>query len=180
MWTRLFAHNSLKEAFLPKFVKGKWIKPGLSGRYKQILRNEFRIAGVPWVIDPAKAQPLPKNNPRNKKPKGHKKNDLKIFKLEKIKRALMASDEAMLKYRQERLNNRRLKGMDDLVSRTLPYWINYRHDLAEEEKEKENKKKKKKRADSDDEIEEKDIAAQRKIERDKKLFAKKEDEPGNE
>ena len=120
MWTRLLFQSSLKSAFAPQLINGKWIKPPISNRYKQMLRKEFRLALVPWPLEVLK-----KKNPRNKKPKGHKAEQIKVIKLEKIKKMLTTNDDIMLKYRQEKLNSRKLKGVDKLVSLALPSWISF-------------------------------------------------------
>lgn len=154
MWTRLLYHSTLKDAFLPQLVKGKWMRPAISGRYRQVLKKEFRAAGVPWVLDSGKQNTV-KINPRNKKPKGHKAEQLKIIKLEKIKKSLLNTDEAMLKYRQERLNNRRLKGNDIMFSQTIAGWMNFDRE-AYFESQKEAQKAKEKMG-SDDEGQEKKV-----------------------
>ena len=133
MWTRLLYQSSLKEAFTPRMIKGKWIKPLISSRYKAMLKKEFQLAKVPWPLEV-----VAKTNPRNKKPKGHKSETLKIIKLEKIKKTLAMNDEIILKYRQEKLNTRRLKGNDNLIAQVLPSWITFDREeyFAQKEAEK--------------------------------------------
>lgn len=134
MWTRLLYQNSLKDAFTPHFIKGRWMPPLISNRYRQMLKKEFRLAHVPWPLETIGNSP--KINPRNKKPKGHKDDQLKMIKLDKIKKAISNTDEVMLKYRQERLNNRRVRGNDYLVSKALPPWLHFnREDYFESQKE---------------------------------------------
>jgi len=49
-------------------VGKEWHRPMLGNRYKALLRKQFRLNNIPWIVD------LPKdpvaNNPRHKKPKG--------------------------------------------------------------------------------------------------------------
>jgi len=135
MWTRLLYQSTLKEAFVPNKIKGKWLRPMISSRYQAMLKKEFIMANVPWPIEK-----LEKSNPRNKKPKGHKTEQLKIIKLEKIKKALSTNDDAMLKYRQERLNNRRLTGLDNVGSQVIPAWMKFdREEYEEAQKEAKSK-----------------------------------------
>ena len=46
----------------------------ISARYRNTLKKEFYKFGVPWIYEPLKID----KNPRNKKPKGHKRAQEKI------------------------------------------------------------------------------------------------------
>lgn len=46
----------------------------ISARYRNTLKKEFFKFGVPWIYEPLKID----KNPRNKKPKGHKRAQEKI------------------------------------------------------------------------------------------------------
>lgn len=163
MWTRLLGHTTLKEAFTPRKTHGKWISAPISSRYKAMLRKEFLMANVPWPLEKPK-----KMNPRDKKPKGHKAEQLKIIRLERIKKSLTTSDEAMLKYRQDRLNNRRLRGLDLMVSQVIPAWLKFDREEYEE-KEKEAKDRAKMGSDDED-------SAPKQKSRGSKIFAEKKEE----
>ena len=164
MWTRLLCQNTLKEAFAPIKSKGKYSRPAISGRYQAMLRKEFIMANVPWPFEKPE-----KSNPRNKKPKGHKAEQLKIIRLEKIKKSLTTTDESMLKYRQDRLNNRKLRGLDSIFSQVIPAWMKFdREEYEEAQKEAENKKN---AAGSDD-----DDDPRPKKSKGQKLFAEKKEE----
>lgn len=122
VWTKLL-HTNIASAIKPSVVDGKWYRPVISARYKATLKKEFRLAGVPWIYE---SNALSLNNPRDKKPKGHKHEFRKPIHLAKVKKSLEDAEEAMEKYRKERLNGRRLSGMDLLIKNTVPSFMNAR------------------------------------------------------
>lgn len=128
MWTRLLYLKSIPEGIKPFLDKGKWHRPIIGGRYHHYLRKQFLLNNVPWIYD---KEVDSSKNPRNKKPKGHKSEKNKIIRLEKIKKALESNVENELKYRQEKLNNRKLGGMDRLMQLNLPTWIAYKPNQVE-------------------------------------------------
>jgi len=62
-------------------------------------------------------------NPRHKKPKGKKFEFERPIRLAKIKKALESNAEAELKLRQERLNKRKLAGIDFMFQKGLPSFM---------------------------------------------------------
>ena len=77
------------------------------------------MAGVPWIYNLQPEAP----NPRDRHPKAKKREKAKVLHHEKIQKALKDVPMKELEYRQTRLNNRRLKGMDEWLSKGLPSWI---------------------------------------------------------
>jgi hypothetical protein len=91
----------------------------ISKRYQAEIRKEFRLAGVPFIYN----LEAPKTNPRDLKPKPKKREMSKEIRLAKIQKALKENEVKEVEYRQEKLNQRRLRGADELISRGLPSWI---------------------------------------------------------
>lgn len=120
MWTKLL-YVDVSKAIKPSFVQGVWRRPEISSRYKASLKKHFQLAGLPWIYE--SNIPTTKN-PRHKKPKGHKHEMKKPIHLAKVKKALAESEEAMDKWRKERLNGRKLTGFDRMVKLTTPSFIN--------------------------------------------------------
>mmetsp|Transcript_10147 Transcript_10147/g.8681 ORF Transcript_10147/g.8681 Transcript_10147/m.8681 type:complete len:88 (-) Transcript_10147:286-549(-) len=87
MWTRLMWID-LPNALKSQKVNGKWHSPILSGRYRHLLRRQFKVAGVPWIYE----NKVQKKNPRHKKPKGKIWMLEKPIRLAKIKKALEEAD----------------------------------------------------------------------------------------
>ncbi len=117
MWTKLL-YISIPQAIKPQFVNGKWHRSLLSGRYKNLLKRTFKMHGLPWIYDTEA-----KRNPRHKMPKGHSYVHEKPIRLAKIKKALENNAELELKLRQEKLNNKRLSGLDKVIKHALPSFM---------------------------------------------------------
>lgn len=120
MWTRLM-YLHLNQAFRP-IKEGKlWRGSMLSGRYKHLLVKEFKKVNLPvFMINP------PKNvrKIRDEMPKDRvAQAETKLLRVQKIKSNLMRSDEEILKYRREKINSRRLKGLDRAMSEMVPEFI---------------------------------------------------------
>lgn len=116
VWTKLI-HCDLATAIKPMFKNGSWHKPIISGRYKAMVKKEFRIAGLPWLYEP----PSTKMNPRDKAPKMKKQLKLKPVRLARIKQALKENEGNELKYRQDRLDSKYPKGFDLAIDTLIPY-----------------------------------------------------------
>jgi hypothetical protein len=65
----------------------------------------------------------PKDNPRDRRPKSKKREAERSIRLAKIEKSLKENETKEVEYRQERLNNRKMKGTDEMISRGLPSWI---------------------------------------------------------
>lgn len=96
----------------------------LGNRYKALLRKQFRLNNIPWIVD------LPKdpvaNNPRHKKPKGTIEQRKRPFHLAKIKANLADAPAKELEFRQKTINERPLSGFEAFVQMTVPYWLSAR------------------------------------------------------
>ncbi len=121
MWTRLL-YMPLPQAFKPNLVNGRWHRPLISARYRNMLKYHFRANAVPWTYENKEA----KVNPRHKAPKGHKFERERPIKLAKIKKALENQPEQILKYRQEAINNRKLTGIDYAIKMAVPSFLVHR------------------------------------------------------
>lgn len=118
-WTRLFYVKNITKAFSRVIPGAEREELAISKRYQAQIRKEFRMAGVPWIYD---LKP-PKENPRDRRPKSKKREAERSIRLAKIEKALKENETKEVEYRQERLNNRKLKGSDEYISRGLPSWI---------------------------------------------------------
>ena len=120
MWTRLM-YLHLNQAFKPikegKFWKGSM----LSGRYKHLLVKEFRKVDLPtFMVDsPKNKKKIRDEIPTDKKAQA----EAKLLRIEKIKQNLIKSDEEILKYRREKINKRRMKGLDRAMSEMIPEFM---------------------------------------------------------
>jgi len=121
MWTRLL-YMPLPQAFRPALVNGKWHRPTIGARYRNMLKYHFKANAVPWTFD-HKERGI---NPRHKEPKGHKFERERPIKLAKIKKALENQPEMVLKYRQDAINNRKLTGIDHAIKMTTPSFLVHR------------------------------------------------------
>ena len=119
MWTKLL-HVNIGKAIKPQIVDGARHRAVISARYKAMLKKQYRIAGVPWIYESNVSTAV---NPRHKKPKGHKHEFKMPIHLAKVKQALESSEEAMEKYRKERLQGRRLTGLNRLIKNTIPPYL---------------------------------------------------------
>ncbi|KAL4431575.1 hypothetical protein ABPG74_017280 [Tetrahymena malaccensis] len=122
MWTRL-AYLTLSQAFNPVKVGKEWRRPMLSNRYRALLRKQFRLNNIPWIVN------LPKddsNNPRHKQPKGTLEQRNRPFHLAKIKQNVADAPQKELEYRQKAINERPLSGLDAFIQLTVPYWLTAR------------------------------------------------------
>ena len=116
VWTKLI-HCNLKEAIKPQYVDKVWRKPVISGRYKAMIKKEFRIAGIPWTFEK-----IPQRlNPRERAPKAKKQLKLRPIRLAQIKKAIEENELKELFYRQERLDNKDYKGLDLALETLIPY-----------------------------------------------------------
>lgn len=118
-WTRLFHLTSLKGALKRTTALSQTTEFPISKRYQAQIRKEFRLAGVPWIYDLREQAP----NPRDRRPKPKKREQAKVLRHEKIEKLLKEAPAKELEYRQTRLNNRRLRGMDEMFAKGLPSWI---------------------------------------------------------
>eukprot|EP01017_Pseudomicrothorax_dubius_P016006 TRINITY_DN1822_c0_g1_i3.p2 TRINITY_DN1822_c0_g1~~TRINITY_DN1822_c0_g1_i3.p2 ORF type:complete len:171 (-),score=51.35 TRINITY_DN1822_c0_g1_i3:462-974(-) len=116
MWTRLLYLN-LPQAMKPQRIGHGWRRAELGGRYRALLRKTFRLNGVPWIYEPVRN---PEMNPYNRKPKGKKFLHSRPTRLAKIKKALADSAMTEQKLRQEKMNNRKLSGLDLLIKQVAP------------------------------------------------------------
>lgn len=115
MWTKLLNLN-LPEALIRKSVNGKWMHPGLTSRYRNVLKKEFLKAGVPWEYDPVKP---PGRHPYDRAPKIPARYRNKAIRIEKINKALERQDDLKLKYRQEITAKKRFSGIDQFFTSSL-------------------------------------------------------------
>lgn len=130
MWTRL-AYLGLSQAFKPLKVGKEWHRPMISNRYKALLRKQFRLNNIPWIVD------LPNdgitNNPRHKKPKGTIEQRKRPLRLAKIKQNMEDAPAKELEFRQKAINSRPLSGFDAFVQMAIPYWMNTKNKEAARE-----------------------------------------------
>jgi len=81
--------------------------------------------GLPWIYETKE----PKRNPRHKAPKGNSFVHEKPLRLAKIKKALENNAELELKLRQERLNGRKLGGLDKLIKQAVPSFMTAKREV---------------------------------------------------
>ena len=144
MWTQLLylTYNDAVKRGL-RLPQKKWIAPSLSGRYRKLLGKEFRKYGLPVFWDVRRYDLSNKHN----KPTG-KKFDL-VNKKEremKIRNLLSKADDEIKAYRQNWVNKRRNRGVEEIIDQILPDWLDtaktmqknaeYARKLAEKEYEK--------------------------------------------
>jgi hypothetical protein len=107
MWSRLL-YLTLEKATQRKRIFNKQIAPALTGRHRNVFYKELRKRGLPVITEAPKDD---SKNQRHKKPKGHKHQLYqKSLMEEKIKSLLPKADEEIIKYRQEKLNDREYGG----------------------------------------------------------------------
>lgn len=74
---------------------------------------------MPWIYD--LKEPTP--NPRDRKPKVSKASLEKVERIKRIQKNLEDNDKKILEYRQNKMDNRALGGIDKIISKTLPSFI---------------------------------------------------------
>lgn len=121
VWTKLL-HVQLPQAISSSVVKGRYIKPMFSNRWKNVLRKEFTIQGVPWTYEPVKEDTV---NPRDKTPKRPKWIRNKALRLSELKSLIEKNDQIVAEYRREHLNNRKYKGVARFIKEFTPSWLSY-------------------------------------------------------
>jgi hypothetical protein len=118
-WTRLLYIKNMKKAMC-RVIPGRPMEElPISKRYQGELRKQFRIAGVPWLYELKE----PKPHHRDRRPKESRASKEKKERMQKIQKNLAESSQKMLEFRQSRLDNRPLGGIDQLIAKTLPSFI---------------------------------------------------------
>jgi hypothetical protein len=81
VWNRLLRVTSLADALTRRRREDGAVYALIKGAQRVKLMRTFRMAGLPWVYDLADPE---KKNPRDKMPKGHKKDLLRLERAAKI------------------------------------------------------------------------------------------------
>ena len=120
VWTKLLRIKNPREAFKPRKVNGIWQAPEIRGKYKAVLRRKFLKYGVDWNLTTWRSW---ENSPRHKRPKPSKIARKKPLRLAEVKDMVEKSDEMILEYRKQRLNERKYGGLDKFFHEYIPDWI---------------------------------------------------------
>lgn len=124
-WIQLFKVKSFEDA-LKKRTKGVFhVDPILKGNKLRQVVKVFDMVKLPFVFKEKLA--LKENNPNSpyhKFPKGiAKKNKQYIERVLKIRQGIITSREKEIKWRNENLQSRPVKGMDLFIKSAMPYII---------------------------------------------------------
>jgi hypothetical protein len=133
VWTNLFKAKSFDKALKPR-KRLFHIDPLIHGKGLQQVKQVFRMVELPFVW--SEKEILRDNNHKScyhKFPKNFARiENRKAERIAKLRAGLESSKEKELKYRQDRLNKRYLRGMFNLFKLTMPYMIKQqavKHDL---------------------------------------------------
>jgi len=144
VWTRLFKIKSIEEAMLPKLVNNYYRKPIIAGKSLAKVRKVFSYARLPFIYQKQYVNKI--NNPISPYHKFPKKFGMRetavIAKMSKLKISLANSMEREIKVRQEQLNKRKLKGMDQILKELMPFFIKPQKVVKIQDDEKKKSRKK--------------------------------------
>ncbi|KRX10891.1 hypothetical protein PPERSA_12173 [Pseudocohnilembus persalinus] len=127
MWTKLL-WMEFPKALKPTKFGTQRASAMISKRYQAVLKKQFRINDIPWIFQPHKS--IYENNPRNRKPKGTKLERNRPLRIAKIQKNLELNEQAELDYRLNRLNNKKLTGLDLYIQKAIPSFLSNRADKA--------------------------------------------------
>lgn len=86
----------------PQLVNGKWRRPLMLARDKEILRHYFMKCGVPWIYEEQKPE-VHTTSPYNRAPKDKKHERTREVRLAEIRRNLATMDDKLEKMRKDRI-----------------------------------------------------------------------------
>jgi hypothetical protein len=123
-WTQLFKVKSFEQALKPRRNLFH-IDPILTGASLHKVKKVFKMTEIPFVWD---AKELIRDNnpnsPYHKFPKSIGKIERKYQdRVIKLRSGIMLAKEKELKYRQESLNKRPYRGMEQLIKLTMPFMV---------------------------------------------------------
>lgn len=123
-WTQLFKVKSFEEALKPRRNLFH-IDPILKGANLHKVKKVFKMTEIPFVWDPKELiRDNNPNSPYHKLPKSIGKIERKYQdRVIKLRSGIMLAKEKELKYRQESLNKRPYRGMEQLIKLTMPFMV---------------------------------------------------------
>lgn len=124
-WLKLFRFGSFESAMASTRKNNFHVEPALKGLGLTKVKHVFKMVNVPFVFRDKDA--LNEHNmksPYHKFPRGIEKRERAyVQRVAKIRAGIASSMERELKYRQESLNKRPYKGINELIKKTMPFLI---------------------------------------------------------
>lgn len=124
-WIQLFKSNSIESALKKRTKNYFHVDPILKGRQLKFVKNLFTMTKLPFVWDDK--QIVKENNahsPYHKLPKSIIKKEKQRFeRIMKLRQGIASAKEKELKHRQDTLNKRNFRGINDVIKKTMPFMI---------------------------------------------------------
>jgi Txe/YoeB family toxin of Txe-Axe toxin-antitoxin module len=124
-WIQLFKSNSIDAALQKRRKNYFHVDPILKGQHLKFVKNLFTMTKLPFVWDDKEI--IKENNPispYHKLPKSIIKTEKARFeRILKLRQGIASAKEKELKYRQESLNKRTFRGINEVIKKTMPFMI---------------------------------------------------------
>jgi len=124
-WIQLFKSSSFEAALKKRRKNYFHVDPILKGKQLKFVKNLFNMTKLPFVWDDKEI--VKENNPHSpyhKLPKSIVKKEKERYeRILKLRQGIASAKEKELKYRQESLNKRSFKGINDIIKKTMPFMI---------------------------------------------------------
>jgi hypothetical protein len=141
-WIQLFKVNSFEQALAKRKKRVFHVDPILKGRPLRHVIKVFNMVDMPFVWkEKCILRENNRNSPYHKFPRGVQKRESKyIERVLKLRQGIITAKEKELKWRQEYLQKRPLKGIDLFIKSVMPYFIKQSPLLMQESGEKRKRK----------------------------------------
>lgn len=124
-WTQLFKVNNFSQAFAKRRKGVFHVDPIIPKRKMYKIRGVFRMVDIPFIYKEKEImRENNANSPYHKFPKGVlKKERAWMERVLKIRQGIESAKEKELKHRQESLNKRPYRGVNELIKKTMPFLL---------------------------------------------------------
>jgi hypothetical protein len=124
-WIQLFKSSSFEAALKKRRKNYFHVDPILKGKQLKFVKNLFNMTKLPFVWDDKEI--VKENNPLSpyhKLPKSLVKKEKERYeRILKLRQGIASAKEKELKYRQESINKRSFKGINEIIKKTMPFMI---------------------------------------------------------